>query len=60
MAYVTVETTSVRYRDDGTDPTASVGILIASAAQLQYFGTLSAIKFIATSGTATLDVGFYK
>ncbi len=59
-AYITVETGAVRWRDDGTDPTASVGSPIASGSSFIYDGNLSAIKFIRQTVDATLTIAFYR
>lgn len=58
--YVTSETVSVRYRTDGTNPTASVGVLLAANQQLILTASLSTVKFIPTSGSTILDVDCYK
>ncbi len=55
---IDIETVSVRHRDDGTAPTASIGNL-DQVGTMYYNGDLSKLKFIATSGTATIDVSFY-
>lgn len=61
FAYVRCETQSVRWRDDGTDPTASVGMLMATTdAPMLFESNLSAIKFIETVASAKLDVAYYK
>lgn len=60
IAYVTVETQGVRWRDDGTSPTASIGNPVAAGAQLVYSGNLSAIKFIQQAASATIDVAYYQ
>lgn len=51
----------LRYRDDGTNPTASVGSgLDPDQLLLGYSGSLSAIKFInATGATCTLTINYY-
>jgi len=59
-ALICVETAAVRWRDDGTAPTASVGMPLSAGQCMQYFGMLSAIQFIAQSGSPVLDVSFYK
>jgi hypothetical protein len=58
---VRTEGQPVRYRDDGTAPTATVGqpILVADP-PLFYQGNLAALRFIQTASSATLDVLFYK
>jgi len=60
LAVVTPEVQPVRYRDDGTAPTASVGPLLYPGLVWSYSGALSAIQFIQTAASATLDVCFYK
>jgi hypothetical protein len=53
-------TGSVMYRDDGTPPTASVGLgTITAGTPFQYAGALSAIQFITASGSPSLAVGYY-
>lgn len=64
-AYITVEGQSVRWRDDGTAPTSSVGWLLPVGAAMYYkvsgsSGPLSALQFIQTIATATIDVSYYK
>lgn len=63
-AFITVETQSVRWRDDGTAPTIAIGMLEASGSSPPrlnpYSGNLSAIQFIQTAATATLDISYYK
>jgi len=61
FCYITVVTADVMYRDDGTDPTATVGMPIALGTQnFLYAGNLAAIRFISTTGTAVLNVLYYK
>ncbi len=61
LVVVRTETQTVRYRDDGVAPSSGAGqpILVADP-PFVYEGTLSAIQFIQASGSATLDVTFYK
>jgi hypothetical protein len=60
VAYISVETAAVRYRDDGTNPTSAVGMPVSVGQQLVYSGNLAAIKFIAQTGTPVLDVSYYR
>lgn len=56
-----LETASVRWRDDGTAPTSSVGHLIEIGGVLEYDGDLSDIKFIRTGAqSASLPVSYYR
>lgn len=60
-------TNAVRWRADGTDPTASAGIALAASTALDftdpmgdYFGIISQIKFIRSGGAdATLDIEYF-
>lgn len=60
MALISVEGAAIRYRDDGTAPTASIGMPIAVGQAFQYTGTLSLIRFIQQSSSATINVLYYK
>lgn len=60
LASIAVENEPVRYRDDGTAPTSSVGTLLPPGGPWPYTGSLSAIEFIQTAASATVDVCFYK
>jgi hypothetical protein len=59
MALITPETEGVRWRDDGTDPTSSVGMPIAAGAYFNYDGDLNRIRFIQQTATAKLNVSYY-
>ena len=62
LAVISVEGQPVRWRDDGTAPTAAVGILtpVVTSAPMTYGGSLSAIQFIQTAASATIDVCYYQ
>jgi len=60
VAYVQVEGGQVRYRDDGVNPTAAVGMLLVDGAVLEYAGNLSTLTFITESGTPKLNVSYYE
>lgn len=58
---VKAEAQPVRWRDDGTDPTAANGFLLDVGEEYLYNGSPSAIKFIDTaSGASTLHVLLYR
>lgn len=59
FALITPEGQAVRWRDDGTSPTASVGMPLAVGVTLQYDGDLSRIKFIEQSSGAKLNISYY-
>lgn len=58
-ALITPETQAVRWRDDGTAPTATVGQPLAVGAELRYDGDLNAIRFFQQAATATLNIVYY-
>jgi len=49
----------VRWRDDGTAPTASVGMPLPAGTILSYDGDLSRIRFIETAASAALNISYY-
>jgi hypothetical protein len=59
FAVIDVEAENVRWRDDGTNPTATVGMRIIADTELVYSGDLSAIKFIAETSGAIANVSYY-
>lgn len=59
FALIIAEGAPVRWRDDNTAPTASVGMPLAIGVPLQYDGDLSKIKFIQQSATAKLNISYY-
>ena len=61
LALIVIDSPAVRWRDDGTAPTASVGMLLTvGQSPFQYSGNLSSIQFIASSGSPILDISYYK
>jgi hypothetical protein len=65
FALISNEGIAARWRDDGTAPTTSVGNIIGSGSPTSptYVGfvtTLATLQFIAESGTAILDISFYR
>jgi hypothetical protein len=59
LALIVPETQNVRWRDDGTNPTASVGMPIFVGASLSYDGDLNRIKFIQEAASAKLNISYY-
>lgn len=49
-----------RWRDDGTNPTSTVGMPLTSGTPFAYAGNLSAVKFIDSVGTTTLNISYYR
>lgn len=58
-ALISPEGQAVRYRDDGQDPTTTVGMPLAAGETLRYEGNLSALRFIEQTASARLNVSFY-
>jgi hypothetical protein len=59
FALIVAEGAPVRWRDDGTNPTASVGMPLAVGVPLQYDGNLQNIRFIEQSASAKLNISYY-
>lgn len=60
LLVITVETTAVRFRDDGVDPTASVGFPIPVGGSYVYTGDPANLKFIRQSASnAVINVLYY-
>jgi hypothetical protein len=60
VALIIPEAQAVRWRDDGTDPTAAVGQPLAVGAELRYDScSISAFRVIAQTAGAILNVVYY-
>lgn len=59
-ALIQAITANVRWRDDGTDPTAAAGMQLVAGASMDYDGELSTIKFILESGSPELLISYYQ
>jgi len=59
IAIIIPETQAVRWRDDGTDPTSTVGMPLAAGVALQYDGDLTKIRFIESTAGAKLNISYY-
>jgi hypothetical protein len=58
-ALIVAESQAVRWRDDGTAPTASVGMPLAVGDPLFYDGDLTKIRFIEQTASAKLNISYY-
>lgn len=58
-AVIVVEDDAVRWRDDGVDPSASVGMLASSGSSFIYDAKLGEIRFIRVTGDAVVDIAYY-
>ena len=59
LALITPLTQNVRWRDDGTLPTATVGMPLLAGVTLQYDGDMTRIRFIETTASAELNISYY-
>jgi hypothetical protein len=59
FALIVAEGQAVRWRDDGTSPSATVGMPLAVGIPLQYDGDLTNIKFIEQVAGAKLNISYY-
>lgn len=58
-ALIQAEAQSIRWRDDGTNPTASVGMIITANQYIEYTGNLATFKAIEVTGGAIVNVSYY-
>lgn len=59
VALIQPQTQAVRWRDDGTNPTASVGMPLAVGETLPYTGYLENIRFIQQTASAAINICYY-
>lgn len=60
LIIVLCQTQAVRWRDDGTSPTATVGMPMAVGEKLIYNGDLTKIKFISQTSGGVVNISYYK
>lgn len=58
-AVLCIETANIRWRDDGTAPTASVGMPVNAGACIYYSGTMATFQIISQSGSPIVNISFY-
>jgi hypothetical protein len=51
---------NVRWRDDGTNPTSTVGMRLAAGETMFYVGDLRKIRFIEEAASAELNLSVYE
>jgi hypothetical protein len=59
LALITPLAQTVRWRDDGVNPTASVGMPLLAGVTLQYDGDLTRLRFIEATASAELNISYY-
>jgi hypothetical protein len=60
IALIQCEGQAVRWRDDGANPTAAVGMRLLVDQDMVYSATLSSLRFIEVTAGATLNVSYYR
>lgn len=58
-ALLLAEGQAIRWRDDGTNPTAAVGMPIAAGESIPYVGNLSKLRVIEQTASAKLNISYY-
>lgn len=58
-ALIQALTQAARWRDDGTDPTATVGMQIAAGDSLFYNGEIGHIRLIEEAASTEINVTYY-
>ena len=59
IALIQASTQGVRWRDDGTAPTGTIGMPLGAGNDFVYTGNLAAIQFIEVAPSAQLNVSYY-
>lgn len=60
FALIQAVSQAIRWRDDGTSPTATVGMHLAAGDTLRYDGDLSAFEVIEEASAAEMNVTYYQ
>lgn len=53
------ETNGLRWRDDGTNPTAAIGMPVAAGQSFVYDGDLSKLRVVSQAATCTLNLAYF-
>ncbi|MDD3644340.1 MAG: hypothetical protein PHR19_02310 [Bacteroidales bacterium] len=59
FAMIVCEAQAVRWRDDGVNPTTTVGMPLAVGVDFSYDGDFNRIKFIAAVAGAIINISYY-
>jgi len=59
-ALLQAETQAVRIRADGTNPTASVGHLLAAGASIEWTQNLALVRVIEAAASAKLNITYFR
>lgn len=59
-ALIQAETQDIRWTDDGTTPTAAIGMLLKANTVLEFEGNLATFKMIEVAASAKVNISYYK
>jgi len=59
FAMIICEAQAVRWRDDGVNPTTTVGMPLSTGVGFRYDGDLNRIRFIAAVAGAIINISYY-
>lgn len=59
LAVISCATQAVTWRDDGTAPTASVGVYLPVNTPFVYTGNLNQLQFIEAVASAVVNISYY-
>jgi hypothetical protein len=59
VAIIQAEAQSIRWRDDGTNPTTSVGMVLSAGESLFFTGDLAGFSAIEVAASAKLNISYY-
>lgn len=59
VALIQAEGAAVRWRDDGVNPTPSVGMRLPVGSELRYDGNLATVRFIQEGSGGKLNISYY-
>lgn len=59
IAVIQAESQNIRWRDDGSNPSGTVGMQLAAGRDMLFTSKLSAVRFIEEAASAKLNVSYY-
>ena len=59
ICIIQAESQNIRWRDDGTNPTSSVGMLLTAGTDMTFIGDMAAFRAIEVTASAKLNVAYY-
>lgn len=59
IALIQAVSQNIRWRDDDTDPTATIGMVLEAGRDMLYTGDLTKLKLIEEAASAEVNVSYY-